>query len=218
MSGQSCNGTWFDRVPDRRGRHDGDLRRAVPTGGDTFLPQAVPVDRLAAAMALNAVRGSVAQMSGTAAGGSLFAVARFVPFLAYAVACFLLVFLQVPPREVRPAPTRHLSREIMVSVRWVSAHRHIRFTALCAIVLNLFIRPLLSSCWPKGGECDRGRSARAVRCQSGPPDHGETAVERRLRFVAGDAVLQGGFVRLDDPRQRVSSEWILPTPFAEGVR
>jgi hypothetical protein len=67
------------------GRRDGDLRRAVPTGGDTFLPQAVPVDRLSVAMALNAARGSVAQMSGTAAGGSLVAVVGFVPFLAYAL-------------------------------------------------------------------------------------------------------------------------------------
>jgi hypothetical protein len=200
------------------GRRDGDLRRAVPTGGDTFLPQAVPVDRLSVAMALNAARGSVAQMSGTAAGGSLVAVVGFVPFLAYALVCFLLVFLQVPPREIRPVPTRHLRREVMVSVRWVSAHRHIRYTALCAIVLNLFIRTSVSSCWPKVGEYARARSARTVRCQPGPPDHGETAVERRLRLVVGDAVLQGGLVRLDDPRQRVSSEWNLPTPFAEGVR
>ena len=200
------------------GRRDGDLRRAVPTGGDTFLPQAVPVDRLAAAMALNAVRGSVAQMSGTAAGGSLFAVVGFVPFLAYALSCFLLVFLQVPPREIRLVPIRHLRQEVMVSARCVSAHRHIRYTALCTIVLNLFIRTSVSSCWPKVEEYARGRSARTVRCQPGPPDHGETAVERRLRLVAGDAVLQGGLVRLEDPWQRVSSEWILPTPFAEGVR
>jgi MFS family permease len=185
---------------------------------DIFLPQAVPADQLSVAVALNAARGSVAQLSGTAAGGSLFAVARFVPFLAYAVACFLVLFLRVPPREVRSAPTRHLRREIMVGLRWVSAHRHIRVTALCAIVLNLFIRTSSSSCWPKAGKYARGRSARAVRCQSGPPDHGETAVERRLRLVAGDAVLQSDFVRLDDPRQRVSSEWILPTPFAESVR
>lgn len=110
---------------------------------DTFLPQAVPADQLSAAVALNAARGSVAQLSGTAAGGFLFAVARFLPFLAYSVVCFLLVFLRVPPREVRPAPTRHLRRIIMVSLRWVSAHRHIRFTTLCAIVLNLFIRNVI---------------------------------------------------------------------------
>ena len=156
---------------------------------DTFLPQAVPADQLSVAVALNAACGSVAQLSGTAAGDSMFAVTRFVPFLAYAVVCFLLLFLRVPRRDVTPAPTRHLRREIMVGPRWVSAHRHIRVTALCA-----------------------------VRCQSGQPDHGEIAVERRLRLVAGDAALQGGLVRLDDSRQRVSSEWTVPTPFAEGVR
>jgi hypothetical protein len=36
--------------------------------------------------------------------------------------------------------------------------------------------------------------------------------------VAGDAALQGGLVRLNHPRQHVNSEWILPTPFPEGVR
>jgi hypothetical protein len=102
----------------------------------------------------------------------------------------------------------------MVRLRWVWAHRHIRITALRAIVLNLFIRTSSSSCWPKLREYGPGGSAGAVRSQSRPPDH----VERRLRFVASDAALQGGLVRLDDSRQRVSSEWTVPTPFAEGVR
>ena len=174
---------------------------------DAFLPQAVPADQLSAVVVLN---------------GFLFAVTRFVPFLAdavvHAVACFLLLFLRVPPREVRPTPTHHPRREIMVGLRWVWAHRRIRITPPRAIVLNLFITTSSSSCWHNLGEYGPGRSARAVRCQSRPPDHGETAAERRLRLVAGDAVLQGGLVRLDDLRQRVSSEWIVPTPFAEGVR
>jgi predicted MFS family arabinose efflux permease len=84
----------------------------------------------------------VAHLSGTAAGGFLFAAARFVPFLAdavaHALACALLVFLRVPPREVQPEPTRHLAREIMTGLQWVWGHRHIRVTALCAVVLNLF--------------------------------------------------------------------------------
>lgn len=174
---------------------------------DAFLPQGVPADQLSAVVALN---------------GFLFAVARFVSFLAdavaHAVACFLLLFLRVPPGGVRPAPTRHLRREMMVGLRWVWAHRRIRITALRAVVLNLFIKTSSSSCWPKLGEYGPGRSARAIRCQSRSPDHDETSVERRLRLVAGDAALQGGLVRLDDLRQRVSSERIVPTPFAEGVR
>jgi MFS family permease len=108
-----------------------------------YLPQVVPADDLSAAVALNAARGSVGQLSGTAAGGFLFAVARFVPFIADAVAhglaCILLIFLREPPRGVQPVATRHLRQEIMVGLRWVWVQRHIRVTALCAVGLNLFI-------------------------------------------------------------------------------
>jgi MFS family permease len=108
-----------------------------------YVSLVVRADQLSAAVALNAARGSVAQLAGTAAGGFLFALARFVPFIADAVshglACILLIFLRVPPREIQPAPTRHLSREIVVGLRWVWANRHIRVTAQCAVVLNLFI-------------------------------------------------------------------------------
>lgn len=110
---------------------------------DAYLPRAVPAEQLSAAVALNVARGSVAQLSGTAAGGFLFAVARFVPFLAdavaHGVACVLLTFLRVPPGPAQEVPHRHLGREIMAGLRWVWAHRHIRVTALCAVVLNLFI-------------------------------------------------------------------------------
>lgn len=109
---------------------------------DACLPRVVPDDQLSTAVALNAARSSVAQLSGTAAGGFLFAIARFVPFvadaLAHAVACALLVFLRVPPRETRPESTRHLGREITAGLQWVWGQRHIRVTALCAVVLNLF--------------------------------------------------------------------------------
>lgn len=110
---------------------------------DACLPQVVTADQLSGAVALNAARGSVAQLSGTMAGGFLFAVARFVPFIADAIAhglaCTLLIFLQVPPREVQSVPTCHLRREIILGLRWVWVQRHIRVTALCAVVLNLFI-------------------------------------------------------------------------------
>jgi len=108
-----------------------------------YLSRVVPADDLSAAVALNTARGFVAQLSGTAAGGFLFAVARFVPFIADAVAhglaCMLLIFLRVPPRRVQPVPTRHLRREIMLGLRWVWAQRHVRVTALCAVGLNLFV-------------------------------------------------------------------------------
>ena len=110
---------------------------------DAYLPQVVPTDQLSAAVALNTARGSVAQLSGTSAGGFLFAIARFVPFVAdavaHGVACALLIFLPVPPRKARTAPTRDLKREIVTGLRWVWEQRHIRVTALCAVVLNLFM-------------------------------------------------------------------------------
>ncbi|MGH3579841.1 MAG: MFS transporter, partial [Mycobacterium sp.] len=88
-----------------------------------YVSRVVPAGQLSAAVALNAARGSVAQLSGTAAGGFLFALARFVPFIADAVthglACILLLFLRVPPRQAQSAPTRQLSREILDGLRWV---------------------------------------------------------------------------------------------------
>jgi len=109
---------------------------------DASLPRVVPAEQLSTAVGLNAARASVAQLSGTAAGGFLFAIARFVPFvadaLAHALACTLLVFLRIPPRDAPPEATRHLGREIMAGFQWVWGHRHLRVTARCAVVLNLF--------------------------------------------------------------------------------
>ncbi|MGH3874775.1 MAG: MFS transporter [Pseudonocardiaceae bacterium] len=109
---------------------------------DACLPRVVPAQQLPTAVALNAARGSVAQLAGTAAGGFLFAAGRFVPFaadaVAHAVACVLLVFLRVPPREAPPQPVGHLGRQITAGLRWVWGQRHIRVTAICAVGLNLF--------------------------------------------------------------------------------
>jgi hypothetical protein len=81
-------------------------------------------------------------MSGTAAGGFLFAIGRWVPFaldvVAHAVAFVALLFLRVPPREVVARPIRHLGREIREGLRWVWHRREVRVTALCAVALNLF--------------------------------------------------------------------------------
>jgi MFS family permease len=113
---------------------------------DACLPRVVPSEQLSTAVALNAARGSLAQLSGTAAGGFLFAFARFVPFavdtLTHAVAYTLLLFLRVPPFEVAPEvppkPARQLGQEIITGLGWVWGQRHIRVTALCAVGLNLF--------------------------------------------------------------------------------
>ncbi|HET9255439.1 MAG TPA: MFS transporter [Pseudonocardiaceae bacterium] len=109
---------------------------------DACLPRVVPAEQLPTAVALNAARASLAQLAGTAAGGFLFALARFVPFLAdalaHTLACSLLMFLRVPPRENAPAPVQHLGRDIRDGLRWVWRRRHIRVAALSAVALNLF--------------------------------------------------------------------------------
>lgn len=109
---------------------------------DATLPSVVPAAQLSTAVAMNSARGSLGQLSGTAAGGFLFAAGRFVPFLADALthtAAFVaLLFLRPPPRVAPPEPAGHLGREILAGLRWVWGHRHIRVTALCAVVLNLF--------------------------------------------------------------------------------
>ncbi len=109
---------------------------------DATLPNVVPDGQLSTAVAMNAARTSLARLSGTGAGGFLFAVGQVVPFAAdlvsHALAFFALTFLRVPPREVRPEPIGQLHREMLNGLRWVWRQRLIRVTALCAVVLNLF--------------------------------------------------------------------------------
>jgi MFS family permease len=109
---------------------------------EASLPNVVPADQLSSAVAMNAARSHLGQLSGTAAGGFLFAVGRFVPFavdmLTHLAAFFLLIFVRMPPREVRPEPVRHLGREMLAGLRWVWSHPPVRVTALCAVGLNLF--------------------------------------------------------------------------------
>jgi MFS family permease len=109
---------------------------------DATLPALVPAEQLSTAVALNSARTSLGQLSGTAAGGFLFAIGRVVPFAVDVVshlgAFVALAFLRTPVRERRPAPMGHLGREMIEGLRWVWQRRHIRVTAFCAVVLNLF--------------------------------------------------------------------------------
>jgi MFS family permease len=109
---------------------------------DASLPHIVTTEQLPAAVALNSARTNLGQLSGTAAGGFLFAVGRFVPFvldlITHLAALLALAFVRLPPRQVRPEPAGKLWREIVVGLGWVWQQRHIRVTALCAVMLNLF--------------------------------------------------------------------------------
>ena len=111
---------------------------------DATLPNLVPEDQVSTAVAMNSARTSLGHLSGTAVGGFLFAVGRFVPFavdvVTHALAFVALSFLRVPPRVKAAEPVRrqHFGREIAAGLRWVWQQRHIRVTTLCAVVLNLF--------------------------------------------------------------------------------
>ncbi|MGM1060726.1 MFS transporter [Saccharothrix sp. Mg75] len=108
---------------------------------DASLTRLVPESQLGTAIALNTARSSLGQMSGTALGGLLFAVTRWLPFLVdmvtHVVAFVALLFMRVPPSE-RVAARPHMVREIGEGLRWVWSRAEIRVTALCAVVLNLF--------------------------------------------------------------------------------
>ncbi len=109
---------------------------------DACLPNLMCAEHLPTAVAMNSARSHLGQLSGTAAGGFLFAIARFVPFavdvLTHTIAFFLLLFLRMPPRKVRVEPAGHLGREMVVGFRWMWYHRPIRVIGLFAVVLNLF--------------------------------------------------------------------------------
>lgn len=109
---------------------------------DACVPNVVPAAQLSTAVAMNSARSLLGQLLGTAAGGFLFAVGRFVPFavdvLTHSVAFFALMFLRVPPREARPEPVARLGHEMAAGVRWVWRHRPIRVTGLFVVGLNVF--------------------------------------------------------------------------------
>lgn len=107
------------------------------------LPNLVPAEQLPTAVAVNNARSSLGQLSGTAAGGFLFAVGRVVPFLTDTIthtAAFLtLLPLRVPPRPPVPdGPRTPFLHDIAGGLRWVWQERGIRVTMLCAGALNLF--------------------------------------------------------------------------------
>lgn len=120
----------------------GACRAMFEPAEDACLPTVVADEQLATAVAMNSARTSIGQLSGTAAGGFLFAVARWVPFavdaITHALAFVGLLFLRVPAREVVREPIGRLGREMLDGLRWVWQRPEIRVTAFCAIALNLF--------------------------------------------------------------------------------
>lgn len=109
---------------------------------DASVPALVTPEQVPAAVAMNTARASLGHLSGTSAGGFLFAIGRFVPFaveaVTHIVALTVLPFVRLPPRPARAGPPGHLGRDIAEGLSWVWRQRPIRVTALCAMTLNLF--------------------------------------------------------------------------------
>ena len=111
---------------------------------DAVLPAIVPERQLSDAVAMNTARGYVGQLSGTALGGLLFGLARWLPFAVEAVThvatFFALLFVRVPAREREPAPLTRFHREVGEGLRWVWTQPVVRVVAFCAVGLNLFFQ------------------------------------------------------------------------------
>jgi MFS family permease len=106
------------------------------------LPALVSDEQVPTAVAMNTARASLGHLSGTAAGGFLFAVSRFVPFAAETIthlgALAALPFVRLPPRPARTEAPGRMRHDIAAGLSWVWRQRAIRVTALCAVALNLF--------------------------------------------------------------------------------
>ncbi len=109
---------------------------------EACLPNVVPDEQLSTAVSMNEARGYLGSLSGTAVGGFLFTMGAFVPFavdvLTRVMGFFALLFLRIPPRDVRPEPLSRLGHEVASGVRWMWRHRPVRVMALFAVGLNMF--------------------------------------------------------------------------------
>jgi MFS family permease len=109
---------------------------------EACLPNLVPNEQLPTAVSLNTARSHLGDLAGTAAGGFLFAIGRSVPFavdvLTRLIAFFALLFLRVPPREVRPEPLSRVGHEMAAGLHWMWRHRPLRVIGLLAVGLNMF--------------------------------------------------------------------------------
>jgi MFS family permease len=111
---------------------------------DASLPHVVPTEQLSTAVAMNAARGYLGQLSGTALGGFVFAIRRWLPFavdtVAHTAAFVVLWSVRLPVHERERAPIGHLPSEIREGLRWIGGQRLLRTTALCAVGLNFFFQ------------------------------------------------------------------------------
>jgi len=104
--------------------------------------QIVTQEQLSTAVAMNSARGALGQLTGTAAGGFLYAIGRAVPFavevLTHLISFVALLFVKVPYRRPEKLASSHLAKEMVEGLRFVWSQRHVRATVACAVSLNFF--------------------------------------------------------------------------------
>ena len=105
------------------------------------LVRVVTKEQLPAAVAQNQSGDGISGLLGPSLGGLLYGLGQSVPFLANAVTYGLsVVSLLTLKSDVRPAvradgPAPHLGREILEGLRWLYAHKVVRFIAMLTGVL-----------------------------------------------------------------------------------
>jgi len=117
------------------------------------LPQIVPKEQLATAVAQNQARVQGADLAGQPLGGALFGISRLLPFAAdaasYAVSFVSLLFVRPPFQEERERSPTPLRAEIAEGVSWLWHQRFMRTTvilvagsnfAFSALILILIVR------------------------------------------------------------------------------
>ncbi|MFC0543271.1 MFS transporter [Kutzneria chonburiensis] len=104
--------------------------------------QIVTQEQLSTAVAMNSARGALGQLTGTAAGGFLYAIGRAVPFavevLTHLISFVALLFVKVPHRRPEKVESSDLAKEMVEGLRFVWRQRHVRATVACAVSLNFF--------------------------------------------------------------------------------
>ena len=105
------------------------------------LVRVVTKEQLGAAVAQNQSGDAISNLLGPSLGGLLYGLGQGVPFLtnavtyALSVAALLMLRSDVRPAPRADGPAPHLGREILEGLRWLYAHKVIRFIAVLTGVL-----------------------------------------------------------------------------------
>ncbi|MCP2256432.1 putative arabinose efflux permease, MFS family [Streptoalloteichus tenebrarius] len=162
------------------------------------LPQVVPADQLARAVARNAARPFVATLLGPAVAGFLFTAHPATPLVADAVMLGLsfvaLLFLRLPHR-VTPAdaPPTRVRADVAEGFRWVLGHRTLRATMLWMVFCNLVLGALVTIVLAVSGETgvDTGEIGLTMACLGAGGLLGGMAADRLRAALPAPVVLVG---------------------------